>query len=69
MFFENSKLGCLNTDRLAQLFKKMDPDCPERPVFISRAVKWTITVDQSHTRGHPDLHQKLGIIFWEGIEI
>ncbi|KAL8592719.1 hypothetical protein ACOMHN_037659 [Nucella lapillus] len=54
-----------NIDRVAQLFEKMDPDCPERPPYVSRAVKWTITVDQSHNRGHPSLHQKLGIIFWQ----
>ncbi|XP_070187925.1 Golgi to ER traffic protein 4 homolog isoform X2 [Littorina saxatilis] len=52
-------------EKLAQLFEKMDPDCPERPVFVSRAIKWTTNIDQSHTRGHPNLHQKLGVIFWQ----
>ena len=54
------------TDKLAQLFEKMDPDCPERPVFVSRSLKWTMSVDQSNSRGHPTLHQKLGVVFWQG---
>lgn len=54
-----------NIDRLLRLFEKMDPDCPERQPFIARAIKWTTTVDKSHARGHPDLHQRFGVVFWQ----
>lgn len=56
----------LLTDRLVHLLEKMDPDCPERIAYISHAIKWSSSSDISHKRGHPDLHQKFGVIFWHG---
>lgn len=56
----------LLTDRLVHLLEKMDPDCPERIAYISHSIKWSSSSDISHKRGHPDLHQKFGVIFWHG---
>lgn len=44
----------------------MTPNSEERQTFVVSAVHWTMKVSAEHKRGHPDLHQKLGLSFWEG---
>ena len=53
-------------DKIVQLFKIMNPECPERHVYLVAAVKYTMKVSTQHKRGHPDLHQRVGIHFWQG---
>jgi len=52
-------------DQVGKLFEKMVPECPERYPFLTKAVAWSQKVDKDHKRGHPDLHQKFGVIFWQ----
>ncbi|XP_005113349.2 Golgi to ER traffic protein 4 homolog [Aplysia californica] len=51
--------------RVTGLFEKMDPECPERYPYLTKAINWSRKVDKDHSkRGHPDLHQRFGVIFW-----
>ncbi|XP_046361245.1 Golgi to ER traffic protein 4 homolog [Haliotis rufescens] len=52
-------------DRVVTLFQQMDPNCPERHNFLTSAIRWTNKVNADHKRGHPDLHQRFGITFWQ----
>ena len=52
--------------QISDLFERMDPECPERYPFLTKAITWTSKVNKSHKRGHPDLHQKFGVIFKQG---
>ncbi|ESO87201.1 hypothetical protein LOTGIDRAFT_154705 [Lottia gigantea] len=54
-----------NIDKIIDLFKIMDPECPERYNFLTAAVHWSKKVDGKFKRGHPELHKKFGIMFWE----
>ena len=51
---------------MTDLFQKMDPECPERYPYLSKAIGWSRKVEKEHKRGHPDLHQRFGFVFWEG---
>lgn len=52
-------------EKIITLFKEMTPNSEERQTFVVSAVHWTMKVSAEHKRGHPDLHQKLGLSFWE----
>ncbi|XP_041362728.1 Golgi to ER traffic protein 4 homolog [Gigantopelta aegis] len=54
-----------NIDKVVSLFRKMDLDCPERHQYLASAIKWTAKMDSNHKRGHPDLHQQFGALFWQ----
>ncbi|RUS75485.1 hypothetical protein EGW08_016753 [Elysia chlorotica] len=49
--------------QISELFEKMDPECPERYPFLTKAITWSSKVNKQHKRGHPDLHQRFGVIF------
>jgi len=51
--------------KVTDLFQKMDPECPERYPYLSKAIGWSRKVEKEHKRGHPDLHQRFGFVFWE----
>ncbi|KAK7003648.1 Golgi to ER traffic protein 4 [Biomphalaria glabrata] len=50
--------------QITKLFEVMDPDCPERYTFLTKAINWSSKVNKEHKRGHPDLHKRFGFIFW-----
>ncbi|XP_059144290.1 Golgi to ER traffic protein 4 homolog [Physella acuta] len=50
---------------VTKLFEVMDPDCPERYPYLTKAINWSSKVHKEHKRGHPDLHRRFGIIFWQ----
>ncbi|XP_061169060.1 Golgi to ER traffic protein 4 homolog [Saccostrea echinata] len=52
-------------EKIITLFKGMEPQSEERQNFVVAAVRWTMKVNSQHKRGHPDLHQKLGLSFWD----
>lgn len=54
-----------NIGKVTDLFKNMDPECPERYPYLTKAINWSRNVDKDHKRGHPDLHQSFGVIFWQ----
>ncbi|XP_048764332.1 Golgi to ER traffic protein 4 homolog isoform X4 [Ostrea edulis] len=43
----------------------MEPQSEDRHTFLVSAVRWTMKANSEHKRGHPDLHQKFGLSFWE----
>ncbi|KAK3739992.1 hypothetical protein RRG08_005264 [Elysia crispata] len=49
--------------QISDLFEKMDSECPERYPFLTKAINWSSKVNKQHKRGHPDLHQRFGVIF------
>ncbi|GFO06780.1 Golgi to er traffic protein 4 homolog [Plakobranchus ocellatus] len=49
--------------QISTLFERMDPECPERYPFLTKAINWSSKVNKNHKRGHPDLHQRFGVIF------
>lgn len=52
-----------NIGQIGCLFEKMDRECPERYPFLTKAINWSSKVNKLHKRGHPDLHQRFGLIF------
>uniref|UniRef100_A0A4W4H8T2 Golgi to ER traffic protein 4 homolog n=2 Tax=Electrophorus electricus TaxID=8005 RepID=A0A4W4H8T2_ELEEL len=50
-------------ENLVKMFSLMDPNSPERVVFVSRALKWS--TGGSGKLGHPRLHQLLAVILWK----
>ena len=55
-----------NIQRIADLFKKVQPDVPERQKFMMSALQWSKKDDPEVKTGNPDLHQKLAKILWDG---
>ncbi|CAG5125253.1 unnamed protein product [Candidula unifasciata] len=51
-------------NQITHLFEKMDPECPERYPYLTKAINWSKKINKEHKRGHPDLHQRFGVIFW-----
>ena len=51
---------------VVNLLRNMDPDSPERFPYLNGAIRWTMKVDTDHRAGHPNLHQKCGMLFWQG---
>ena len=51
-------------EKITDLFALMSPS-PERLTFIQHAVRWSMS-DSYHKMGHPDFHQKLAKIYWNG---
>ncbi|KAK6170669.1 hypothetical protein SNE40_019004 [Patella caerulea] len=54
-----------NIDKIVKLFKIMDPESHERYTFLTTAVHWSKKAEGKYKRGHPELHQKFGVMFWE----
>ncbi|XP_060081085.1 Golgi to ER traffic protein 4 homolog [Ylistrum balloti] len=53
-------------DKVVKLFRAMNPDCPERHHYMVSSIRWSTKTDnQRHKLGHPDLHQRIGRLFWE----
>ncbi|KAL5019328.1 hypothetical protein ScPMuIL_005050 [Solemya velum] len=52
-------------DKIVDLFKNMHIDCPERQPFMAAAVFWSTGAGNQKKSGHPVLHQKFAIIFWQ----
>ncbi|BFZ17832.1 hypothetical protein BsWGS_20871 [Bradybaena similaris] len=51
-------------NQITHLFEKMDPECPDRYPYLAKAISWSKKINKDHKRGHPDLHQRFGVIFW-----
>lgn len=41
-------------------------ECPDRLNYLNAALRWTISVAPECRAGHPDLHKKCGMLFWQG---
>ncbi|XP_048764329.1 Golgi to ER traffic protein 4 homolog isoform X2 [Ostrea edulis] len=52
-------------EKIVTIFKGMEPQSEDRHTFLVSAVRWTMKANSEHKRGHPDLHQKFGLSFWE----
>ncbi|KAK3579538.1 hypothetical protein CHS0354_028370 [Potamilus streckersoni] len=53
------------TDKVVSLLRYMDPNAPERLPYLNAAIRWTMKVDNHFSAGHPDLHKKCGMLFWQ----
>ncbi|KAK3090317.1 hypothetical protein FSP39_010901 [Pinctada imbricata] len=51
-------------EKIGTLFRSMDCTNPDRHNFMVSAVRWSMKVDNQHTRGHPELHKAFGTFFW-----
>ncbi|XP_026874443.1 Golgi to ER traffic protein 4 homolog isoform X1 [Electrophorus electricus] len=60
---EEDILESVSLENLVKMFSLMDPNSPERVVFVSRALKWS--TGGSGKLGHPRLHQLLAVILWK----
>ncbi|XP_060601931.1 Golgi to ER traffic protein 4 homolog [Ruditapes philippinarum] len=55
-----------NTDKVVDLLRIMDNnECPDRLNYLNAALRWTISVAPECRAGHPDLHKKCGMLFWQ----
>lgn len=53
-------------DKVVNLLRDMDPECQERHSYLNSVIRWTMKVDPEQKAGHPDLHKKCGLLFWQG---
>ncbi|VVC87305.1 unnamed protein product [Leptidea sinapis] len=53
-------------DKIITLFKSMHSSVPEREIFITNVVNWSM---DENMKGHPLLHKKFGEVFWEKKEL
>jgi len=44
----------------------MDSEMQERHAYLNAIIRWTMKVDAEHKAGHPELHKKCGLLFWQG---
>jgi len=44
----------------------MDNENHERHNYLNSALRWSIKVSPEHRAGHPQLHKKCGLLFWQG---
>ncbi|XP_068631747.1 Golgi to ER traffic protein 4 homolog [Battus philenor] len=49
-------------EKVASLFGQMHSSIPEREIFLTNAVKWSM---DSNKKGHPLLHKKIAEIYWK----
>jgi len=52
-------------NKLARLFSMLKSDSPDRPGFLSEALKWSVTGTPQHRPGHPRLHQLVANTLWK----
>ena len=64
--FVYTHFGNCIVDQVVDLLRNMDPESPERFPFLNGAIRWTMKVETEHKAGHPTLHQKCGMLFWQG---
>lgn len=50
---------------LSNLFQMINSEIPEREIFLSKALRWSITGSEGYKSGHPQLHQLIAEIFWK----
>jgi len=58
---------CFVSDKVVDLLRSMDIECQDRHNYLNAALRWTIRVDPQSKAGHPELHKKCGMLFWQGI--
>ncbi|XP_026751846.1 Golgi to ER traffic protein 4 homolog [Galleria mellonella] len=49
-------------EKLAKLFEMMSSSIPEREIFLTNAVKWSMDANK---KGHPLLHKKIAEVYWK----
>ena len=54
------------TEKVVTLLRIMDNECQDRHNYLNAALRWTIKVEPNCKAGHPDLHEKCGMVFWQG---
>ncbi|KAL4240916.1 Golgi to ER traffic protein 4 [Mactra antiquata] len=52
-------------DKVVDLLRIMDNDCQDRHAYLNAALRWTIKVEPQCKAGHPVLHKKCGMLFWQ----
>ena len=57
------------TKRLAELMAKIPQSSPERQSFLMTALNWSQLENPEAKKfeGHPQLHQTVANVFWQGI--
>ncbi|CAG9584387.1 unnamed protein product [Danaus chrysippus] len=49
-------------EKIAKLFEIMNSSIPEREIFLTNAVKWSM---DENKKGHPFLHKKIAEVYWK----
>ncbi|KAH3872275.1 Golgi to ER traffic protein 4 homolog [Dreissena polymorpha] len=54
-----------HTDKVVELLRVMEDPNLDRHQYLNSALRWTINVEPRCKAGHPELHKKCGLLFWQ----
>ena len=52
--------------KVGKLHKLIEINLPERPNYVSLAIRWAKQEDTEDKTGQPQLHHQFALTFWEG---
>ncbi|XP_013412251.1 Golgi to ER traffic protein 4 homolog [Lingula anatina] len=52
-------------EKIGILHKMIDPESPDRPTFVVKALKWSKGSNCESNSGHPALHKQFAVTLWQ----